>query len=328
MNKNSLQFLCIVSALVLQQADKSVAQYAPLKTTFEAEVVDKSFTYGPTNRSVPLRIYLPKTGAPNPVVLFSHGLGGSREASPFLGQHWSERGYCVVFMQHAGSDRDVMKNAAGLQRLSALRNAINSESVKDRNNDVRATIDKLEELALRRGQFCGRLDLDRVGMSGHSFGAITTQAVSGQSYGLQGQTYTDSRIKAAIALSPSMPSLGGTSKAFASVKIPWLLMTGTDDNSPVNRRVDAKSRREVFKSLPTAGHSFELVLNEGTHFIFGGRSDKRLTAQKPKQQQESIKAISTAFWDAYLRKDPAALSWLKGDEAKAVLDNRDTWSTK
>jgi hypothetical protein len=63
----------------------------------------------------------------------------------------------------------------------ALKNAINSESVKDRNNDVRATIDELEKLALTRGQFCGRLYLDRVGMSGHSFAAITTQAVSGQS---------------------------------------------------------------------------------------------------------------------------------------------------
>ena len=143
-----------------------------------------------------------------------------------------------------------------------LKNAINSESFKDRINDVRATIDQLEKLSLTRGQFCGRLDLDRLGMCGHSYGAITTQAVSGQSYGLQGQAYTDSRIKAAIALSPSMPSLGGTSKTFAMVKIPWLLMTGTDDNSPVNRRVDAKSRREVFKSLPSSGHCFEMVLNK------------------------------------------------------------------
>lgn len=32
----------------------------------------------------------------------------------------------------------------------------------------------------------GRLDLHRVGMSGHSFGAQTTQAVSGQSAGIAG----------------------------------------------------------------------------------------------------------------------------------------------
>ena len=328
MNKKSLHILCLVSALVIQQADKSAAQYTPLKTEFEVEIVDKSFAYGPTDRVVPLRIYLPETGTLNPVILFSHGLGGSRQASPFLGKQWSERGYCVVFMQHAGSDIDVMKNAARFQRLKSLKNAINSESFKDRINDVRATIDQLEKLSLTRGQFCGRLDLDRLGMCGHSYGAITTQAVSGQSYGLQGQAYTDSRIKAAIALSPSMPSLGGTSKTFAMVKIPWLLMTGTDDNSPVNRRVDAKSRREVFKSLPSSGHSFEMVLNKGTHFIFGGRSDRLPATQESKQQQNSIKAISTAFWDAYLMKSPAALSWLKSDKSKTVLDDQDTWSTK
>ena len=328
MSKNPLQLFCLFSALLLQQATGSLANYAPLKTAYEIEVVDTSFAYGPTNRSVPLRIYLPKTGAPSPVVLFSHGLGGSREASPFLGEHWSKRGYCVVFMQHAGSDRDVIKNAARFQRLRALKTAISSENVKNRNNDVRATIDKLEKLNLTRGQFCGRLDLDRIGMSGHSFGAITTQAVSGQSYGLEGQSYTDSRIKAAIAMSPSMPRLGGTAKTFAMVKIPWLLMTGTDDKSPVNRRVDAKSRREVFKALPRTGRSFELVLNEGTHFIFGGRSDRLSASKNSKQQQESIKAVSTAFWDAYLMEAPEALSWLKGDEIKTVLDDRDIWSTK
>ena len=328
MNKHSLRFLWLAFALVLQPTEGSSAQYAPLKTLFEVEVVDTSFSYGPSNRSVPLRIYLPKTDAPNPVLLFSHGLGGSREASPFLGKHWSGRGYCVVFMQHAGSDRDVMKNAGRFQRLSALKNAISGESANDRKNDVRATIDELEKLTLTRGQFYGKLDLDRLGMSGHSFGAITTQAVSGQEHRLKRQTHKDSRIKAAIAMSPSMPPLGGASSAFASIKIPWLLMTGTDDNSPVNRRVDAKSRREVFKALPSDGHSFELVLNEGTHFIFGGRSDRLPASKKSKLQQETIKAISTAFWDAYLMEAPAALAWLNGGEVRTILDDRDTWSKK
>ena len=81
MNKKSLHILCLVSTLVIQQADKSAAQYTPLKTKVEIEIVDKSFAYGPTDRVVPLRIYLPKTGALNPVILFSHGLGGSRQAS-------------------------------------------------------------------------------------------------------------------------------------------------------------------------------------------------------------------------------------------------------
>ena len=109
-------------------------------------------------------------------------------------------------MQHAGSDRDVIKNANS------------GENANDRKNDVRATIDELEKLTLTRGQFDGKLDLDRLGMSGHSFGAITTQAVSGQEHRLKEQTHKDSRIKAAITMSPSITPLAGASSAFASVK--------------------------------------------------------------------------------------------------------------
>lgn len=60
-------------------------------------------------------------------------------------------------------------------------------------------------------------------------------------------------------------------------------MTGTADDSPVNQRVDRKSRREVFKSLPTDGHAFNIVLHEGTHFVFCGRGDRPPVSKNPKQ---------------------------------------------
>ncbi|MDG2012536.1 MAG: dienelactone hydrolase [Pirellulaceae bacterium] len=330
MNPKSLiiSWAWLAFMFIASQADSGWAQYDPLKTTFTAEIIDTRFTYGVTKRAVPLRIFLPNTDKPASVILFSHGLGGSREASPFLARQWSGRGYCVVFLQHAGSDRDVIKNAPRFQKRTALRNAANGESAKQRISDVHATLDQLEQLNRAPGQLHNRLDLNRIGMSGHSFGAITTQAVSGQRYALQEQPSTDTRIKAAIAMSPSMPLASRKSKPFAMVKIPWLLMTGTDDDSPVNRRVDAASRRKVFKALPADGHSFELVLNEGTHFIFSGRNNQRAVSQKSNQQKESIKAISTAFWDAYLKQDTSAKLWLKSDAVKTVLDRQDEWLTK
>lgn len=48
------------------------------------------------DRDIPLRVYLPTNIAPAPVILFSHGLGGSRTGSAFLGQHWAGRGYAAV----------------------------------------------------------------------------------------------------------------------------------------------------------------------------------------------------------------------------------------
>src|SRR5258707_10098571 len=51
------------------------------------------------HREIPLRIYLPVAKSPAPVVLFSHGLGGTNRGSAFLGKHWAARGSVPVFMQ-------------------------------------------------------------------------------------------------------------------------------------------------------------------------------------------------------------------------------------
>ena len=74
-------------------------------------------------RTVPVKVYLDGSNAPQPVVLFSHGLGGSRENNVFLGKHWAAAGYVGVFMQHAGSDEEVWKSVRGAKRLAALKTA-------------------------------------------------------------------------------------------------------------------------------------------------------------------------------------------------------------
>src|ERR1700682_6560759 len=61
------------------------------------------------SRDIPIRVYLPKENKPAPVVLFSHGLGGSREGYAFLRNRWAARGYVAVFLQRPGSDDSVWK---------------------------------------------------------------------------------------------------------------------------------------------------------------------------------------------------------------------------
>jgi predicted dienelactone hydrolase len=55
-----------------------------------------------------------------PVVLFSHGLGGSRTGSVFLGEHWAARGYVAVFLQHPGSDDSIWKDKPWQERMRAM----------------------------------------------------------------------------------------------------------------------------------------------------------------------------------------------------------------
>src|SRR4051812_40026410 len=62
------------------------------------------------DREVPVRLYVPqKAKGPRPVVIFSHGLGGSRDNAAYLGKHWASHGFVCVYVQHRGSDELVWK---------------------------------------------------------------------------------------------------------------------------------------------------------------------------------------------------------------------------
>ena len=289
-------------------------------------MVDAGFEYGEDHRKVPLKIYFPETTKPAPVILFSHGLGGSKDNNPYLGKHWAGRGYVVVFMQHAGSDEKVWQDVPRAERLSTLKRAASLESMQWRMKDVPATLDQLKEWNSNGKKFSKRFDLEHVGMSGHSFGAVTTQAVSGQNYGRRGQQYAEPRIRAAVAMSPSVPRIGNDSNTFGKVKIPWLLMTGTRDKSVINRTTP-EDRRKVFQQLPKSGHFYELVLNDAEHMAFSER--KLLGGQhRNPNHHKVILALSTAFWDAYLQQNEAAQRWLNGKPAKQTLESKDIWRRK
>ncbi|MCU0951492.1 MAG: hypothetical protein MUC68_10615 [Burkholderiaceae bacterium] len=69
-------------------------------------LVDADWTDAARGRAVPVRLYLPLTGdGPRPLVLFSHGLGGSRRGYSYLGSHFARHGVASLHVQHVGSDR-------------------------------------------------------------------------------------------------------------------------------------------------------------------------------------------------------------------------------
>ena len=321
--------LIAVLSLACAAAIAAKPQYDPLRVTSDQkiETLDRVVDDQSRQRQIPLRIYLPAGRAAAPVVLFSHGLGGSRENNPYLGNHWAARGYAVVFLQHPGSDADVWRDVPQEQRRAALREAADLQNFMLRVRDVPAVLDQLGKWnATRTNALAGRLDLEHVGMSGHSFGAITTQAVSGQQFLGGRRSFTDPRIKAAIMMSPNAPRRGDASAAFGSVQLPWLLMTGTNDTAIIGDAT-VESRRGVFPALP-AGGKYELVLDKAEHSAF---SDRALPGdQQPRNpnHHRAILALSTAFWDANLRNDAAARDWLDGAGPRAVLEPEDRWQRK
>lgn len=323
----------VLSLLLCCSALAQAAGYDPLKLPAAAPGAPVDFTVhdAKRDRDLPIRVYLPADTKAAPVVLFSHGLGGSRENNPYLGNHWSARGYVVVFVQHPGSDESVWKGQGPARIPLAMKQAASVQNFMLRVADIPAVLDQLERWNVQSDHALhGRLDLAHIGMSGHSFGANTTQAVSGQSM-LGSARLTDPRIKAAIMMSPSVPAAGTPERAFGSVKIPWLLMTGTKDVAHIGSMTigasDVQSRLGVYPALPP-GDKYELVLKDAEHGAFGERALPGEGAKQNPNHHRAILALSTAFWDAFLKGDAAAKTWLNGETARSVLEKDDKWQHK
>ncbi len=330
----AVKFLAVCWLLLFAVAPSRGAdtKYDPLAVAPEQIPATLDLVVHDENRSrdVPVFVYLPReANTPAPVVLFSHGLGGTRKGYSYLGSQWAQRGYVAVFLQHAGSDNTVWENKSILEGTADMRRAVSAENLILRAGDVHAAIDGLTRWNAADGHpLKGRMDLARIGMSGHSFGAATTESVGGESYPGYGTAYVDKRIKAAVAMSPAPAPFGDNARAFGGVSIPWMLMTGTDDHSPLGLgHRTAESRLGVYDALPPGG-KYELVLDKAEHGAF---FDRALPGERPEQNpnhHRAILALSTAFWDTYLRDDLAAKKWLEGDGARTVLEAADRWERK
>jgi len=317
---------CLWLCLCLGAVRAGAANYDPLAVdaNFHARQIDLVLYDSQRDRDIPVLVYLPTNSAPAPVILFSHGLGGERHGNAFLAAHWAARGYVAVFVQHPGSDDSVWKDQPVRNRMRAMQKAASLKNFMLRVQDVPAVLDELAAWnASKTNALAGRLDLSRVGMSGHSFGAVTTEAVSGETLPIEGTKLTDSRIRAAIAFSPSLPRGISAAKAFGSVKIPWLLMTGTEDVAPIGHAT-VKSRLAVYPALRGAP-KYEVVLNKAEHSAFTDRALPGDREPRNRNHHRVMLALSTAFWDAYLRGDADALAWLNGTGPRSVMQPADRW---
>ncbi|WP_146577187.1 alpha/beta hydrolase family protein [Neorhodopirellula pilleata] len=284
------------------------------------------------SRTVPIKLYIPSTASessPAPVILFSHGLGGSRMNSVYLGRHWAEAGYIGVFMQHIGSDESVWKGVPAREVMTALRNAASGPSLKDRQGDVPFVIDRLAQWQQEEGHpLKGKMDLEHIGMSGHSFGAVTSQDMMGRKYPFN-RSFADPRLDAFLLMSPSLSRGSTAERQFSHIAAPVLCMTGTKDDSPIDpNRSTPDSRREVYRALPI-GDKFELVFKDGEHHAFSDATARGRGPRLP-HHHGAIQKISTEFWNAYLRDDQKSKSWLQSSsvEHDAGLIDGDVWQWK
>jgi predicted dienelactone hydrolase len=291
------------------------------------------------DRTVPVRIYYPDLSQGKfPVIIFSHGVGGSRDGYAYLGEYWAGFGYVCVHLQHIGSDNAIWQGVPVSRVIPALRRAVAlPENVRNRPLDVSFAIDQLDQLNKNDPLFKGHLDLDHIGMAGHSFGAFTTLAIAGEVFTTPAGrvlAWPDTRVKAAIAMSESAPrDPQQWDQAFAKIAIPCLHMTGTVDDSPLGE-AKAADRRVPFDHIPAIADQYLVIFQGGDHLIFSGRgqaSGPMVGTGNPAMDptfQVLIQQSTTAFWDAYLKSDKKAQKWFGDGGCKTMLGQNATLEVK
>ncbi len=148
-------------------------------------------------RDVPARLYLPTGDGPHALVVFSHGIGGSRAGYSYLGRHFAEQGIASLHVQHVGSDRSLWAGNP-LTLVARLHGAAQESEAMHRARDLSFALDRL--LA---GPHGAAVDAQRIAVAGHSYGANTAMLATGARVVRDGRAIElrDARFKAALLLS-------------------------------------------------------------------------------------------------------------------------------
>ena len=241
-------------------------------------LVDETWHDPARNRDLPVRIRTPDGPGPFPTVLFSHGLGGSREHYTYFSAGLAAAGIAVVQIQHPGSDSGLLQGGiAALARAANLRNA-----------ELRAG-----DVAFVAGRLGGRLDRSRLGIAGHSFGAQTTLVAVGQS--LAGRSESVPAIRCGMAISAPAPRLA---RALAGVDRPVLHVTGLKDDSPIGDTTP-EDRIGVYRAIAAPGQAL-VVFDAADHMVFSGRRRLRGDAAADAAIRSATVALARDWFAACL----------------------------
>ncbi|WP_295621714.1 alpha/beta hydrolase [Chamaesiphon sp. GL140_3_metabinner_50] len=277
-------------------------------------------------RMVPGDLYLPQTSstATMPIIVISHGVAEDRTTYGYLAEHLASYGFAVTSIEHVGGDANRFR-----QYFSGLAPAPKATELLERPRDVSFFLDELQRQA-QTDSTLRQVDVDRVGLVGHSLGGYTVLALAGaqidfervkqsctpnrslnlsvllqcRANELSPQPYRlqDPRIKAVFAISPLGSTLFGK-QGMSQIRVPVFLLGGGEDIiTPV-----VPEQIYPFTWLQTP-NKYLAILDKGTHFSTQdiSKSDsvfpvsESLIGADPAQAQIYTKALSTAFFQTHL----------------------------
>jgi predicted dienelactone hydrolase len=304
------------------------------KTSRQAEPNSALIVDPKTKRKIKLKIRLPAQVKPTALILYSPGLGSGVSNGADWCEAWRQAGYLVVTLAHPVTDDSIWNTSKSRSLKMTIAEAIASPQYALRVNDCSFALDYLLALPSLK-PYLEKPDGDkggpqrpRIGIAGHSYGALTVQSMTGQGQG--GKGLFDRRIDAAIALSPSAMSQERAA-AMSQVNIPFFCVTGDldahvtfkDGQDSVRLGVPLSQRQWVYSHLPK-GRRQELLVAQADHMTFAGEPidsqhfsrDVPLPEQNNPKTWARISAMTTQFWDFYLKAEVTA----SAEQRKAYIE--------
>lgn len=254
----------------------------------------------------------------HPVIIFSHGNGGTRTQNTFWCDYLASHGYVVVSADHTANARITIIKGKPILYQNDQRN----NSALDRPKDMSFLLD---QITLWNGgadsRFGGKLDLSKPVAAGMSFGSMTAIRVAD----------TDPRFKAVIAMS-------GAYEEHTNLTVPSLYMLGTEDRTigPKGneriRDVYAKHQRDGFlMEMKNGGHFsftdiFKIDKNYGDGVGQGkrGGTGETFNFTSMETTYQVINSYSIAFLGLYVRGEKEYLPFLQ----KNHWPNELLWESK
>ncbi|MDR2170846.1 MAG: hypothetical protein LBP59_11950 [Planctomycetaceae bacterium] len=283
------------------------------------------------NRNIPVKFFLPVasesaqskiSGAGFPVILFSHGLGGTYDRCSYLSRTWCSYGFIVISVQHPGSDDQIWKGK--IRFVKELRDSYEQNwNCRTRAEDLRFVLDKFSALLAADKLNWLRVDLGNIGVSGYDIGSLGPLLLSGQTPPDRGASLRDERVKAVVAMSPPVRNPGlRNSDVYAGIKIPALFITGTKDDGIIG--VTKAHQRRIPFDYMTSGNRYLVIFNDGDHQIYAGplfSVSNFFRRERDSVYQTAILKVSCYFWLAYLANEENAKNIINSKKINAILGN-------
>lgn len=298
----------------------SVQHSTEIARTLSSNIDEVSFDWldQKRNRVVPALLFKPAhQKKAKALIVFSHGLGGSKERYAYLGQYWASQGYASLHVQHDGSDRKVWRGNRLLLPFRLMDAADETEALA-RVQDVKFALDQI--LA---SEYAADFDQQNIMMAGHSYGANTSMLLSGAVVEQGGKLISlkDDRIKAAILISaPPFYNDQPLDQVLAGVTIPTLHITTTEDEIKVPGYYSAPQDRFELYYAMASSYKVLAVFSSGSHNIFSGWRRDFDTAPQQQVIKAATQALSSAFIEQVTTGDGRAMSvWAR--EHQPVLSD-------